>query len=89
MNSPTHMEAIPIGMRIDVRPQAAKRDEGVRGQGNLKWRPEWDVPVRAAALSGKSTARIARDYGENLAVVRQHLTATGLVWDKRLCRWVE
>ncbi len=89
MMSPTHMEAIPIGMRIDVRPQAVKRDEGVRGQGNFKWRPEWDVPVRAAALAGKSTAQIARDYGENLAVIRQHLTAMGLIWDKRLSRWVE
>jgi len=86
ISSPTHIEAIPIGMRIDVRPQAAKRDGG---QGNLKWRPEWDVPVRAAALAGKSTAQIARDYGENLSVIRQHLTAMGLIWDKRLCRWVE
>ena len=89
MNSPTHIEAIPVGMRIDVRPQAARPDDGMRGQGNLKWRPEWDVPVRAAALAGKSTAQIARDYGENLSVVRQHLTAMGLIWDKRLCRWVE
>ena len=89
MISPTHMDAVPVGMRIDVRPQAVKSGENVRGPGNIKWQPEWDVPVRAAALAGKSTAQIARDYGENLSVVRQHLTAMGLIWDKRLCRWVE
>ena len=89
MNSPTHIAAIPIGMRIDVRPQAAKADNGMRGQGNLKWRPEWDGPAREAALSGKSTAQIAAGHGVDVAIVRQHLTAMGLVWDKRLSRWVE
>ncbi len=89
MNSPTHIAAIPIGMRIDVRPQAARRDEGVRGQGNVKWMTEWDVPTREVALSGKSTAQIAADHGVDVAIVRQHLTAMGLIWDKRLCRWVE
>ena len=89
MMSPTHIEAIPIGMRIDVRPQAARPGENVRGQGNIKWQAEWDVPVRMAALSGKSAAQIAADHGVDVAVVRQHLTAMGLIWDKRLCRWVE
>ena len=89
MISPTHIEAIPIGMRIDVRSQAARPDDGMRGQGNLKWRPEWDGPARMAALAGKPTVQIAEGYGVNLSVVRQHLTAMGLIWDKRLCRWVE
>ena len=87
--SPTHIAAIPIGMRIDVRPQAARADNGMRGQGKIKWMTEWDVPTREAALSGKSTAQIAADHGVDVAIVRQHLTAMGLIWDKRLCRWVE
>ena len=85
--TPTHMDAIPKGMLIDVRQQAGP--DASRGQGNIKWQPEWDVPVRDAALSGMSTVQIAADHGMDVAIVRQHLTAMGLVWDKRLCRWVE
>ena len=91
MMSPTHIEAILIGMRIDVRQQAraANPVENKRVEGAVKWRPEWDAVARKCALSGMSARQISEHFGCSCKHVQTHLISQGLVYGGRAAGWVE